>query len=168
MDFLELAKERYSVRMYSNQPIEKEKINRILEAGRVAPTAHNNQPQRIYVIQSEEAREKVKKCTRYSFSAPCILLICYNEDESWYGPDNKLGSIDASIVTTHMIMEATELGLGTVWVGSFNAEIAKSEFALPKNIIPVAFLPVGYPAEMAKPSPMHANRKDMSETVSYL
>ncbi len=80
MDFLELAKERYSVRIYSDEPVEEEKINKILEAGRIAPTAHNNQPQRIYVIQSKEAREKVKKCTRFSFNAPIILLLCYNED----------------------------------------------------------------------------------------
>jgi nitroreductase len=168
MDFLELAKERYSVRIYSDEPVEEEKINKILEAGRIAPTAHNNQPQRIYVIQSKEAREKVKKCTRYSFNAPIILLLCYDEDESWFGQNDRFGSIDPTIVGTHMMLEATELGLGTVWVGSFNAEITKSEFALPSNIIPVAFLPLGYPFHTSEPSAMHNSRKKLLETVRYL
>lgn len=168
MNFLELAKERYSVRMFSDRPIEEEKLNLILEAARVAPTACNNQPQRIYVIQSPEAREKVKKCTRYSFDAPCILLVCYNEEESWYGLDNKLGCIDATIIGTHMMMEATELGIGSVWVGSFKADIVKTEFNLPQHIIPVALFPIGYPSEKARPAAQHTKRKELKETVSYL
>lgn len=168
MNFLELSQQRYSVRSYSDKQIEKEKLEKILEAGRNAPTALNLQPQTIYVIQSEEGREKVKKITQYHYDAPCYLLVCYDENESWFGPNNAFGSIDAAIVGTHMILEATEQGLGTVWVGAFHQWMARREFGLSDNIIPTALIPIGYPSDRAKPSRMHESRKGITETAKYI
>ena len=169
MDFLNLAGKRYSVRKFSDKPVEKEKLDKILEAGRLAPTACNNQPQKIIVINDKPALEKVNKCTRYGFGAPVVLIICYNKGESWKrSSDGKdMGDVDAAIVTTHLMLAAASMGLGSTWVGSFDPAAARREFALPDNIIPVAFLPVGYPAEDAMPSGNHSSRKPIGGTVSY-
>ncbi len=170
MDFFELAGKRYSLRRFSRQKVEKEKIDRILEAGRLAPTACNNQPQKILVLDSEEALEKVKKCTPCHFDAPLMLIVCYDKTESWKrdydGRD--FGDIDASIVGTHLMMEAAELGLGTTWVGFFDPAAVVREFSLPENIIPIALFPTGYPAEGAGPNmERHSNRKPLGQTVFY-
>lgn len=168
MDFLELTKQRFSVRAYSSKKVEQEKLDKILKAGGNAPTAHNNQPQKIYIIQSENAINKLKMSTRYTFEANCFLLITYDENLSWYGKGNKEGAVDAAIVATHMMLEAQELGLGTLWVGAFDRDIIKKEFDLPKYIIPVCILLIGYSANDAKPSVMHFARKEIKETVEYL
>ncbi len=175
MHFLELTKARYSVRNYSDRQVEKEKLDAILEAGNNAPTAANLQPQRILVIQGDEAREKLKKCTKSHFEAPCFLLICYNRAESWFGNNGERfgfsegsASIDAAIVATHMIMEATELGLGTLWVAAFQTDLVKREFNLTDDLVPVILIPLGYPSDAAKPNWRHGVRKDISDTVKYL
>ena len=165
--FLELAANRYSVRSFTSQAVTQEDLAQILEAGRVAPTAHNDQPQRIKVITDAEGLAKVDESTPCRFGAPLVLLICYDKTACWKRPfDAALsGEVDASIVTTHMMLMAHELGLGTCWVMYFNAEKAAEAFALPENIIPVAMLPIGYPAENAAPSPMHSSRLDMDRIL---
>lgn len=169
MDFLELAKKRYSVRKFSDKKVEPEKVAAILEAGRVAPTAVNYQPQRILVLDSEEALSKLKDCTRYHFHAPLAMLICYDATVSWKRSyDGKdMGEVDASIVTTQMMLEAVALGLGSTWVGHFDPEKMKTAFALPDKIIPVALLPIGYPDPTSAPHPNHAQRVELSATVFY-
>ncbi|MBU5455299.1 nitroreductase family protein [Caproiciproducens sp. MSJ-32] len=169
MDFLKLAKERYSVRKFSDKKVEKEKLDMILEAGRLAPTAVNFQPQRILVINSEENLEKLKLCTRYHFDAPLALLICYDSTVSWKRSYDKkeMGEVDASIVTTHMMLQAAELGLGTTWVGHFDPEAIKEKFELPEYLVPVAILPMGYPSEDSKPNPLHEKRYEINKTVYY-
>lgn len=169
MSFIELAKERYSLRKFSNKQIEKEKLDLIIQAAQIAPTAANRQPQRILVIDSPEALLKFKKCTKYHFDAPMAFLVCYDKNTSWKRvyDQHDSGYEDASIITTHMMMEASELGLGTTWVGHFMPEVVVEEFNLPENIIPVAFLPIGYPAADASISPMHYQRKALEETVFY-
>ena len=163
-DFFELAAERYSVRSFSSKAVEPEKQERILETGRIAPTAHNDQPQRIKVITSAGDLAKVDECTPCRFGAPMVLLVCYDKTVCWKRPfDSALsGEVDASIVTTHMMLAAHGLGLGTCWVMYFDPAKATELFALPENIIPVAMLPVGYPAESASPSPMHGKRHDIA------
>lgn len=169
MDFEKLAQERYSVRKFSPKEVEREKLDRILQAGRLAPTACNNQPQRILVISSGEALEKVLKSTHHHFGAPVILLICYDKAVSakrtYDGMD--FGETDAGIVTTHMMLEAADLGLGTTWVGGFDPKVVRKELALPESYVPVALLPVGYPAEDAKPSPRHSERELLQKTVFW-
>jgi nitroreductase len=169
MELLELIKQRYSVRKFSDKPIEKEKLELVLKAGQAAPTACNFQPQRILVLDSKEALEKVKKCTKYHFNAPAVLLICYDNKVSWKHPyDNKdSGEIDASIVAAQMMLQAAEIGLGTTWVGYFCPVMTKREFALPENIVPVLMFPIGYPAEDSVPSDNHSIRLPLDKTVFY-
>ena len=157
MDFSSLAADRYSVRKFSPRPVEREKVAAILRAGRVAPTACNNQPQRILVIEGEAGMARLKTCTAYTFGAPMAFLICCDRGKSWNRPfdgDNS-GVVDAAIVTTHMMLQAHDLGLGTTWVGHFDPARIRKEFKLPDSYIPVAVLPLGYPAEDAKKNPLH-------------
>lgn len=170
MDLMNLLKERYSVRNFSDKKVEKEKINAILEAGRVAPTAVNFQPQRILVLESEESLAKLKECTRYHFDAPAAFLICYDNKVSWKRAyDNKdMGEVDASIVATQMMLEITNLGLGTTWVGHFDPAAVIEKFEIPENIIPVALFPVGYPANDSVPNPRHKERLELQEIVKFV
>ncbi len=163
MKFLDLAKERYSVRKFDKRKVEQEKIDSILEAGKLAPTACNYQPQRVILIQSQDGLERVKDCTRYHFDAPLTLIICYDSTVSWKRSfDNyDMGAVDAGIVATHMILEIAELGLGSTWVGHFDPQKVKENFSLPENIIPVAILPIGYPAEESSPNPNHTKRQKL-------
>ncbi len=169
MDFLTLAKHRYSVRKFDARSVEQEKLDQILRAAQLSPTACNFQPQRILVLQSEESLAKLKKCTKYHFDAPTALLICYDKNVSWKrnfdGDDS--GVVDAGIVTTQMMLAAAELGLGTTWVGCFDPKTVCSEFKLPQNFVPVAILPLGYPATDAKPAPAHESRVALEKTVFY-
>lgn len=172
MGICELMKERYAVRRYADTPVEREKLERILEAGRLAPTAVNEQPQRIYVLKSAEALEKARGICRYTFQAPVVLLICYDRDVSWkadkYGDDFDAGEMNASIVTTAMMMQAAELGLGTLWVRGYHTQDVIDAFALPENIVPVCMLDIGYPAADCAPSAKHFSRLPMEETVREL
>lgn len=170
MEFLELAKnQRYSVRKFSDKPVEKEKLDKILESSRVCPTACNFQPQRILVLQGEEALAKVKECTRWYFGAPIILLICYDNTTCWKNANNGVngGIVDASIATTHMMLEIADLGLGTTWIGGFSHQKIREAFNIPEFLVPVAMLPVGYPAEGVEPHPYHEKRFDMDHSVFY-
>lgn len=171
MTFLELAKSRYSVRAYKPDPIEEATLNQILEAGRVAPTACNYQPQQIYVVRSEENRKKLAAVSPCTFDAPVILVVCYNTDrdaKSRLMPGYTFGEMDASIVCTHMMLQAWELGVGSCWVGMFNAEEVSKALALPNNVHVAALLPMGYPADNAKPAPLHNAIRDFTDTISYL
>ena len=169
MKFSNLAESRYSVRKFSEKSVEKEKLDLVLRAGQLAPTACNYQPQRILVINDEDALTKLKKCTPFHFDAPITLLICYDSTVSAKRKfdDKDLGDIDASIVTTHMMLQAADLGLGTTWVEHFDPAIVKKEFSLPDHMVPVALLPMGYPAEDATPSAMHNKRNERNVTVFY-
>ena len=170
MNFLQLAKnQRYSVRKFKDQPVDKEKLDLILEAGRIAPTACNYQPQRILVIEDAVAHEKLKQCTSWYFGAPVVLLVCYDKTTVWKNKTNGTvgGDVDVSIVTTHMMLQAAELGLGTTWVGGFNHQKARELFHIPDYLVPVAMLPIGYPADDVEPHPWHFKRFDMEHTVFY-
>lgn len=169
MNFIELAKERYSLRYFDVKKVEQEKLDLILQAGQLSPTAVNYQPQRILIIESDEALGKLKDCTIFHFNAPMALLVCADKNEAWKRSyDGKLHTdIDASIVATHMMLEATELGLGTTWVGHFDPVAVCKAFNIPSNIEPVCILPLGYPSQDAKVHPNHTKRKDISQTVLY-
>ena len=170
MEFLQLSEARYSLRKFSNRPVEAEKLAAILEAGRNAPTAHNLQPQRIFVLQSPEALEKADACTAAHFHPPVILVVAYDPEAAWKREtDGKNhGEIDASIAATQMMLEAADLGLGTTYVGMFEPEKLLAAFPEMAGLCPIAMLPLGYPAEGAHPSRLHADRKPMEELVKYL
>ena len=173
MSFIDLVKSRYSCRAFDARPVESEKLQQILEAGRLAPTAKNGQPIKIFVLKSTEALEKLRGITRMAYNAPVVLMVCYDETQSYrasnYNDDHDCGDMDASIVTTTMMMEATDLGLNTLWARGFNASCIESAFNLPENLKLVCLLDVGYAdAELGGPSPRHSERKEMSEIVEEL
>jgi nitroreductase len=169
MNFKELAVSRYSVRKFKPTMVEKEKLDIVLEAGRNAPTAANKQPQRIVVICNAEGHKKIDNCTRCRFNAPVVLLICFDKNESWERPydGERSGWVDASIVTTQMMLQAADLGLGTTWVMHFDAAKLVGEFQLPENIVPVAILPLGYPADDAVPNENHLKRLPREKLVFF-
>ena len=170
MEFLQLSEARYSLRKFSDRPVEAEKLAAILEAGRNAPTAHNLQPQRIFVLRSPEALEKADACTAAHFHPPVILVVAYDPEAAWKREtDGKNhGEIDASIAATQMMLEAADLGLGTTYVGMFEPEKLLAAFPEMAGLRPIAMLPLGYPAEGAHPSRLHADRKPLEELVKYL
>ena len=174
MDFMELAKSRYSERHFDTRPVEQEKIDRILEAGRIAPTGCNYQPQRIYVIQSEEALKKARTIHVSHFNAPLMFLICYDADTVWRNPHDRwyenycCGEQDVSIVASNMMYEAEELGVHNVWLRGFDSQEVAEVFQLPANHIPVMMFAMGYPSDRAKPSSWHFQRKPIEETVIVL
>ena len=169
-DFLTLAKDRYSVRKFTGKPVAQQHIDRILRAGQLAPTACNNQPQQVFVLQSEEALQKMRLCTKCHFDAPLGMLVCYDSRQSWKrkfdGTDS--GWVDASIVATHMMLEAHELGVGSCWVMYFDPEAVRTEFSLPEHLVPAALLVMGYPAEDAQVNPLHEQTKPLEEMVTFL
>jgi len=169
-DFISLAEQRYSVRKFSDKKVESQVVESIIRAADLAPTACNNQPQKVYVLESDTALDKLKKCTSCHFNAPLAFIICYDKDISWKrgydGTDS--GFVDASIVTTHMMLEAWDKGVGSTWVMYFDPAATVREFDLPENIVPVAILPMGYPSPEAVPSPMHSKFRPMDETTVRL
>ena len=169
MNFEQLAEERHSVRKFSSRAVEPEKLDLILRAGRIAPTACNNQPQRILVIQDKAGMEKLARCTTYTFGASMALLVCCDQTASWVRPydSNNSFEVDASIVTSHMMLQAADLGLGTTWVGHFDPAKARSEFNIPANLVPVAILPLGYPAEDSKKNRLHFTKLSPEAVVFY-
>lgn len=166
--FLELAESRYSVRKYEKRQIEEDKLSRILRAGQVAPTGANRQPQKIMVLQSPEAIEKVRKLTKYAFNAPTVLLICADMEDSWVGVDGHIcAPIDAAIVITHMMLAAWDEGIGSCWVRGFDKNVISEAYSLPQNLEPIAFLPLGYPAS-GPAKGWHDKRKAIDETVTFM
>lgn len=171
MDFLELAEKRYSCRSFLDKPVAKEDLEKILEAGRLAPTARNSQPQKIYVLEGEELLKKVDSFTKCRYNAPVVLAIGFDYDVVFNIPgkeDRNFGEIDNSIVVTHMILEAENLGIQSCWVGVFAHGEAEKILGLPENIELTAILPIGYAAEGGKPSERHNDRKALEDTVVYL
>ncbi|MDR0498119.1 MAG: nitroreductase family protein [Holophagales bacterium] len=169
MSFLELAKKRYSVRNFKPNAVEQEKLQTILEAGRVAPTGANCQPQRLVVIQRQEYLEKISKATN-TFGAPLVILVCAERETAWIRPfDGKnILDIDASIITDHMMLQATELGLGSLWICYFNPDVLKKELNLPNAWEPVNILAIGYANDKAASPDRHqTTRKPLKETVFF-
>lgn len=172
MDFLELAADRYSVRSFSDRPIEQEKMERILKAGQFAPTAVNYQPQKIYILKSQQAIQTIRSVCQSAYNAPVVLLICADEKLTWKHPREHgytTGEMDASIVCTHMMLEAWELGIGSVWVRAFDSRQVAKIFNLPRHIKPICLLPIGYPSADSEPyAPWHNVYRSIEEMVEEL
>ena len=166
---MKLAAERYSVRRFKPEPIGAETMEKILQAGALAPTACNRQPWRVLVIQSAEALTRLRKSTKCHFDAPAALLVCCDKEACWKRPyDGKAsGDIDASIAAAHMMLEAASMGVGSTWVMHFIPEAVREEFGIPAHLEPVALLVMGYPADDAEPAPAHAESKPLDELVVY-
>lgn len=166
MSFIEIAKKRYSVRKYSDRAVESEKLEKIIEAAHVAPTAANLQPVKLIVVQSEEGLNKLGKAAN-TYDAPIAIIVCADHSKAWTRPfdGKKTTDIDATILTDHMMHEATELGLGTCWVCYFKADIISKEFRLPDNLEPINILAIGYADEMPADSNRHANERIVVEKL---
>ncbi len=166
MAFEELVRQRYSVRKYDSRPIEQEKMAKILEAGRVAPTACNFQPQRILVV---EDLEQMKDCTPCLYGQSAAVVVCYDKTVSWKNRTGKdIGDVDGTIVMTQMMYQAEELGVGSLLVGIYDEPLLRERFHIPENYEIVCLLMLGYPTEDCMPHPKHhANRKALDETVFY-
>ena len=169
MNFLDNAKKRYSVRSYKSQKVEQEKLDLILEAAHVAPTAANLQPVRLIVVQEKEGLAKIEKAANI-YNAPLAVIVCADHSTAWTRPFDKkqTGDIDASILTDHMMLQASELGLGTVWVCYFKPDILSQEFNLPENLEPVNILVIGYAdEEPADPDRHGKTRIPLDTLVAY-
>ena len=168
MEFLKLAEQRYSERAFDKaHQIEEEKLSKILEAGRLAPTACNFQPQKVYVLRTEDSLWKAAKLT-HTYDAPIVLLVCYDMNMVWKNAREEgfhSGEQDASSVLTSMMFEAESLGIHSLWIRGFNSKAVAESFELPENIKPAMMLAIGYPTSASAPSPRHKDRKPLSETV---
>jgi len=167
--FLDLAKSRYSVRKYENRAVEAEKLTAILEAGRIAPTAANQQPCIFLVLNNEEAIEKLyKACNPHG--APLDIIVCADKKSVWIRPFDKasMADIDSSIAADHMMLCAQDLGLSSCWITYFDPSIVRKEFKIPDNLIPVNILAIGYGAdEPQSPDRFAQTRKPLDSIVKY-
>lgn len=167
MDLLNLMEKRHSVRTYSNKRLSHEMIERIVKAGILAPTACNFQPVKILVVQSDKALEKLSTAANF-YNAPLVFAVLAKKDEAWHRPFDGMvtDQIDASIVTDHMMLEATELGLGSVWICYFNPEIIKDAIEIENGYEVINLLAVGFESDNSKVQPK--KRKDISKVVEYI
>lgn len=166
--FQNLARERFSCRAFKDTPLTDAQINHILEAARLAPSAKNLQPTHVWVVKSPEALAKLNEATSSIYGAPVVFMVGAKPEEAWVRKyDDKNGAeVDAAIVGTHIMLEASALGLGNVWVGSFDPAKIKADFPQTEGYQIVALFPVGQPA--ANPSPKHGTRKSKEEFVTEL
>ncbi len=167
MEFEKVIRERFSVRQFKDELISDELVNKILEAGNLAPTAKNNQPQKIYVVKSKEGLDKIDKASPCRYNAPVCLIVASDKNIAWSKENYSTYEMDACIVATHMMLEATNIGVDNIWIEMFDKDTLKREFNLEENIEPICLIPLGYKTDDCKPSPMHNKRKDLSEIVEY-
>lgn len=170
MKFIELAKLRYSVRSYLNTPVEQEKLDYLLECGRIAPSAANYQPWHIIVIRDAEMKKKlaVTYDRKWFAEAPVILVFCGDHSKGWKRADGKDHTdIDVAIVVDHVTLAAAEQGLGTCWICNFDAKKCAEIMELPDPLEPVVLMPVGYPGKVPDDRARHLVRNPVSDLVSY-
>lgn len=167
MEFLDLLKNRYSVRAYHPKLVEDEKLQQVLDAARLAPTAANRQPFQIIVTHVAGKKEDLSRVYRYEWftQAPLVLCVCGVHKEGWVRSYDSFNGtlIDAAIVMTHIILAAADLGLGTCWIGAFEPQEARQFFKLPPDVEPVALTPLGYAADNLRPK----NRKPIEDLIRY-
>ena len=167
MEYTDLIATRYSVRAYRPDPVEDHKLQTILQAAQIAPTAANRQPIQIIVIHTHGRQAEINTIYRRPWfaQAPLLLAICAISTQAWVRESDRFNArlIDAAIVTDHLILAATNLGLGTCWVAAFNVEAARAILRLPPEAEPVIFTPLGYPADQPTPK----TRKPLTDLVRY-
>jgi nitroreductase len=166
VDFFTLIESRYSVRAYSPQPVDEQTLQRVLHAAQLAPTAANRQPFRLIVLETHGHEAVLRRLYhREWFSqAPLVIGICSVPGEAWVRRDGRnYAEVDASIVMDHVILAATALGLGTCWVGAFDPDAARTLLDIPDDHEPIAFTPLGYPADTPEPK----TRRPLADLVRY-
>ncbi len=170
MDFLHLARKRYSTRQFDSKTVEPDKLSRILEAGRIAPSAANYQPWYFIVITEIEQRKKFWSVYQqpWFMDARVYIVLCADHNTSWKRSDGKDHSdIDIAIAADHMTLAATEIGLGTCWICHFDVAACRKILNLPDYIEPVVILPVGYPLDSGNPNRHTNERKQIAAVVYY-
>lgn len=170
MEFKEVVKDRYSCKNYSSRKVDKETLETILEAGRLAPTAKNLQEQHIYVAESKEALEKIDQATPCRYGAPTVLVVAFDKNNVFTYPGEKRdsGIEDSSIIATHLMLAAYDAGVDSCWLNFFDPDKLAKDLNLPANEEILMLLDLGYAAEGAGPLGNHTSRKPLSETVSYI
>jgi len=166
MDFYEVIKGRRSVRAYRSDPVEDEKLERILSTARTAPSAANRQPVLFHVIRDPKLREKMIEVYSQEWftQAPVIICASARPAEAWQRGDGKnYADVDVAIAMDHLILAAAAEGLGTCWIGAFKADRLRELLELPDELEPLALTPVGYPAQEPEARP----RKPLDELVEY-
>ena len=170
MEFNDVLNRRYSCRAFAARSVEQEKVDRILEAGRIAPTAVNKQPVHIWAVSNPETLEAIKGVTRSNYGAPLLLVVGCRPADAWVRRyDGKNGAeVDAAIVATYLMLAAENEGLATLWVGSFDPALLRDILPGAEGYDLVAMINVGYPAPESKPSVMHGERKTIEKLVTKL
>lgn len=166
MEFTELIRFRYSVRAYRPDPVPDALLTRVLEAGRLAPTAANRQPFRLIVMHTAGRQEELRRLYHREWfgQAPLVIGICAVMEEAWVRRDGvNYAFVDAAIVMDHIVLAAADAGLGACWVAAFDPAAAREILHLPDGVEPVAFTPLGYPADAPRPK----ERKPLAELVRY-
>jgi nitroreductase len=166
MDFTDLIQKRYSVRAYKPDPVGEETLQQVLEAARLAPTAANLQPFQLIVIQTAGREAELRRIydRAWFVQAPWVICACAVTDQGWVRVDGKpYTDVDVTIAMDHLILAATELGLGTCWIAAFNPAAAREVMGLPEGIEPVVFTPLGYPDDELRPK----ERKPLESLVRY-
>jgi len=167
MEYSDLIAARYSVRAYRTDPVEDEKLQVVLEAAQLAPTAANRQPIQIVVMHTAGREEEIQKIYHrpWFVQAPLVITVCAISSQAWVRESDRFNArlIDAAIVADHLILAAANLGLGTCWIAAFNVEAARSVLRLPDEVEPVIFTPLGYPADQ----PGQKIRKPLTDLVRY-
>jgi nitroreductase len=167
MEFTDLITKRYSVRAYRPDPVEGDKLEQVLEAARMAPTAANRQPFQIIVIHTAGREAELQRIYRreWFIQAPLVLCACGFPGEGWVrGYDGKNYTyVDVAIAMDHLILAAANLGLGTCWIAAFDPQAAREVLGLPAEVEPIVFTPLGYPADQLRPK----ERKPLSNLVRY-
>jgi Nitroreductase len=170
MNFIQLAEKRYSVRSYHSKAVESEKIETVLKAGWLAPTAANQQPNQFLVINTADSLTRLAKGAN-AHQAPLAIIVCADKSHAWKRPfdGHIMAEIDATIATDHMMLCAEDLGLATCWLTYFDPEVIRREFSIPDTLIPVNILAIGYSADPTpQPSTRHAKtRKPFIQIVKY-
>jgi nitroreductase len=159
MEVFEAIKNRTSIRKYKPEKISKEKIDILIEAGRLAPTAANKQKYKLVIVDDEDIKKRLGvACNNQTFVGTASHVIAGTVDQDW-----KWKKVDLAIVFEHIVLEALELGFGTCWIGAFSEKEVKKILDIPENIKVVAMLTIGAPDEI----PKHSSRKKVEEIVSY-
>ena len=167
MDFQELIRARYSCRAYRSDPIAEDQLAQVLEAGRLAPTADNRQPFRLVVIRTAGREQELQRVygKDWFVQAPLVIAACGVPAENWVRKQDgkNYNDVDVAIVMDHLILAAADLGLGTCWIAAFDPAAARELLELPEGVEPVAFTPLGHPAD----APRQKTRKKSDELVRY-
>jgi len=166
MEFTDLIQKRYSARAYKPDPVEDEKLQQVLEAMRLAPSADNRQPFQFIVIHTRGREAELRRIYSRAWfvDAPLVVCACGISARGWARRDGKnYNDVDVAIAMDHLVLAAANLGLGTCWIAAFDPQAAREVLGLPAGVEPVAFTPLGYPADR----PGRKERKPLPELVRY-